>query len=151
MSDSIPFEPYPCSLGTVREHGVGTYIIDTPDGRTIGIFANGEPSAANVEHDIANQPEPKITNEEIEALADIRLDGWAREWGYANAARATTYAGDPDPQFNAEGVSMRNARSALWRGLANAAQAPGYVLPTRAEAEAFIATFKPARPVAPFV
>lgn len=54
------FEPYDCSLGTVIGHDSNAYRIATPDGRTIGITANGEPSEANVEADIANPPAPVV-------------------------------------------------------------------------------------------
>lgn len=62
MSDIIespaPFEPYPCSLGTVLDHGDdGTiYRIATPSGQVIGIHANTTPSPDAVEADIANPP-----------------------------------------------------------------------------------------------
>lgn len=55
-----PFAEYPCSLGTVFNHDSGSYIIRTPDGRVIGIPANGDLSAANVETDIANPPVPVV-------------------------------------------------------------------------------------------
>lgn len=51
------FVPYECSLGVVLDHGDGTfYRIARPDGQVVGISANGEPSEANVEADIANPP-----------------------------------------------------------------------------------------------
>ena len=54
-----PFEAYACSLGEVVGHDGDVYRIATPDGRVIGIRANGEPSAANVEADIASPaPDP---------------------------------------------------------------------------------------------
>jgi hypothetical protein len=53
------FEPFECSLGTVVETTDTHYHIARPDGVTIGVRANGEPSAENVESDIANPaPEP---------------------------------------------------------------------------------------------
>ncbi len=49
-----PFESYTCALGTVTSVDAGSYLIATPDGRTIGIAAaSGDPSEANVEADIA--------------------------------------------------------------------------------------------------
>lgn len=153
MSNESPvsFEPYPCSLGNVTAHEGSSYVVTTPDGRTIGIPANGTPSEASVEADIASPPAPRLTAAEVEHLADTLLDGWAREWGYTTAARCATYVGDPDEQFNAEGTAMRNARSSLWRGLANAAAAAGpSIAPTREEAVALIESFKPVRPIAPF-
>jgi hypothetical protein len=53
------FEPYECSLGTVVETTDTHYHIARPDGVTIGVRANGVPSAENVEADVANPaPEP---------------------------------------------------------------------------------------------
>jgi hypothetical protein len=51
------FHPYACTLGTVigyteDEHGSG-YLIQQADGQTVGVLAKGEPSAENVEDDIA--------------------------------------------------------------------------------------------------
>lgn len=56
--DEVIFTPYPCSLGTVTAHDGSSYIIATTDGRTIGIPANGVPSAEAVEADIADPPAP---------------------------------------------------------------------------------------------
>jgi hypothetical protein len=52
--DPPAFVEYECSLGTVIAHDAGSYVIRTPDGRVIGIVANGELSPANVEADIAS-------------------------------------------------------------------------------------------------
>lgn len=61
MSEEITeFVPYECSLGTVTGVEGSTYIITTIDGRCIGITANGDPSEANVESDIANPPAPVV-------------------------------------------------------------------------------------------
>lgn len=56
------FTPYECSLGTVTGVDGDAYIISTFDGRVIGVWANGEPTAENVESDIASprQPEPEV-------------------------------------------------------------------------------------------
>lgn len=56
--EPAPFAEYECSLGTVINHDAGSYVIRTPDGRVIGILANGELSAANVETDIASPATP---------------------------------------------------------------------------------------------
>jgi hypothetical protein len=77
MSDEndTPFEPYDCSLGTVidhttDEHGSG-YLIQQPDGQTVGVLANGEPSADNVEGDIA---EPRLpTPAPITSLTPLQI------------------------------------------------------------------------------
>lgn len=60
-----PIVPYACTLGTVLDHRDGGYIIATPDGRVIGVQANGEPSPENVEADIVNPPEPEPSIEQI--------------------------------------------------------------------------------------
>jgi hypothetical protein len=73
MSEELPpeettppgFPSYACSIGTVIDHRDGGYVIATPDGRTIGIGANGEPSETNVEADIASPPAPVLTVEQI--------------------------------------------------------------------------------------
>lgn len=144
-----PFETYECSLGVVIGYEGSTYRITTPDGRTIGIAANGEPSEENVEADIANPPAPILSAAEAETLLDAILDGWAREWGYASAARCITYVGDPNPAFDAEGVAMRNARSALWTATAAAPSDPETPPFTEANVRAFAAQFQPVRPAAP--
>ena len=54
------FEPYECSLGTVIDVQGDTYIVQTLEGRTIGITANGEPSAESIEADIASPPAPVV-------------------------------------------------------------------------------------------
>lgn len=43
------------------------------------------------------------------------LDAKARERGYDDIASAATYAGDPDPVFNAEGTACKAWRSQIWR------------------------------------
>ena len=75
------FEPYPCSLGTVTGVEGDSYLINTVDGRLIGIRANGEPSAENIEADIAN-PLPAevgprhLSKLELKARLDV-LGKWA--------------------------------------------------------------------------
>jgi hypothetical protein len=61
------FTPYTCSLGTVTGHEGNAYLIATADGRTLGIPANGEPSPAAVEADIANPPVVRATPADIAA------------------------------------------------------------------------------------
>jgi glycerophosphoryl diester phosphodiesterase len=53
-------EPYQCSLGKVIAHDGGAYHIRTPQGRIIGVMANGTLSAANVEADIASPYQPPL-------------------------------------------------------------------------------------------
>jgi hypothetical protein len=43
-----------------------------------------------------------------------RIDEQARAWGYDDIKSAATYADDPDAQFAAEGLALRNWRSATW-------------------------------------
>lgn len=63
MSEPAPFETYPCSLGTVLDHGEAgdIYRIQTPSGQVIGIRAATTPSPENVEADIANPPAPPLS------------------------------------------------------------------------------------------
>lgn len=59
MDTPAPFEPYACSLGTVLDHGDGTfYRIARPDGQVEARPANGVPSPEDVEADLANPPAP---------------------------------------------------------------------------------------------
>lgn len=83
---------------------------------------------------------------EAEALLDAILDGWAKAWGYTSAARCITYCGDPDETFDAEGVAMRAARSALWVAVRAASENPETPPLTEANVRAFAAPFEPARP-----
>ena len=136
--------------------GENGYRVARRDGSVTAFPAlSGDPCEANASADIAaaiaNPPPQRMAPADIEHLADITLDGWARAWGYTTAARAVTYVGDPNPRFNAEGTAIRNARSELGTTLAAAAEALGEgPLPTRAEVEALINSFAPIRPVAPY-
>lgn len=107
------FTPYPCSLGTVIGLYPGNiYRIQTPDGLVIGIPANGTPSEANVEADIANPPAPtpaplrqatdivldRLTDAEIDALTAPAAPTFARRaW---LAATATGLISETDPRFS---------------------------------------------------
>jgi len=63
------------------------------------------------------QPEP-LTVEQTIALyvtkIQERMDNFAQTRGYDGIASLVTYAGDPDPQLDAEGTYGKNARSATW-------------------------------------
>jgi len=52
------FQPYECSHGTVVAHDHGSYLVLRPSGEVEGFRANGEPSEASVEADLANPPAP---------------------------------------------------------------------------------------------
>jgi hypothetical protein len=72
MSDEkTPFTEYFCSLGTVIAHDAGSYVIRLPDGRVIGILANGELSEANVEADIASPAVPATPVPEVISRAEF--------------------------------------------------------------------------------
>jgi hypothetical protein len=83
-----PFEGYSCSLGTVVGTDAGSYLIATSDGRTIGIKANGEPSEANIEADIAH-PGDELATAKAAKLAAINAATTA-----AIAAGVWTTGGD---------------------------------------------------------
>lgn len=107
-----------------------------------------EPSQEDAEDCLAN---PRafvrvLTAAEAEALLDAILDGWAKAWGYVSAARCITYVGDPDETFDAEGVAMRNARSALWVAVRSADGNPETPPLTEPNVRAFAAPFEPVRP-----
>lgn len=82
MSGEIqtPFEPYPCSLGTVindrDEFGDAVYFIALPSGDVKAVRANGTPSPEAVEADIANPPAPPVDQATIWAgvLAGVITD-----------------------------------------------------------------------------
>lgn len=42
------------------------------------------------------------------------LDGFAKSHDYDSIHTGTSYVGDPNPKYNAEGIAMRNWRSAVW-------------------------------------
>jgi hypothetical protein len=42
------------------------------------------------------------------------LDSVAKAWGYDDIKSAVSYIGDPNPKYNAEGIILRNFRSATW-------------------------------------
>lgn len=80
------------------------------------------------------------------AAAQAHLDTTAQSWGYDDIRSAVTYVGDTYPRFAAEGLALRNWRSAVWAYLdAASAQPLPDPLPTT---EAFIAML-PAVPTRP--
>lgn len=97
-------------------------------------------------------PPPGPTPEQIRAmltgLAQRHLDSFARSWGYDDIRSAVTYVGDPYARFNAEGLALRNWRSAVWAWL-DAAQSQPLPDPIPTQAE-FIALLPqaPSRPLA---
>lgn len=94
---------------------------------------------------------PPPTESQVRALlvsaAQRLLDSKAREWGYDDMRSAVSYVGDPYPRFAAEGLALRNWRSAVWAYLdAAGAQPLPDPVPTM---EAFVALLPaiPTRPV----
>lgn len=59
-------------------------------------------------------PLPPPTQKDYESAIQRALDAYAAAWGYTDLARAVTYIGDPNPQFDLEGIALRNWRSAVW-------------------------------------
>lgn len=114
---TLPLEPVACSLGTwthseVDAHG-NVYLIATPTGATIGIRANGDLSAANIEADIASPAVPPVVRKQSTRLVLERLTNAERD-----ALHAARYASaeldafvlkaisegaisDADPEFSA--------------------------------------------------
>lgn len=58
---------------------------------------------------------PPPTERDYIMAAQHMMDEKAQERRYDNIASACTYAGDPDPVFNAEGAACKVWRSAVWR------------------------------------
>jgi hypothetical protein len=125
------FTPYPCSLGTVTGHEAGHYIIATNDGRTVGILANGEPSPAAVEADLANPPAvppaprrqasdvvlDRMTDAEVLALTGSAHPAARRAW---LAATSTGIISEDDarfPQLRSALDQLGIIASARWDGL----------------------------------
>lgn len=113
MSEEIQpqaFVPYVVSIGIVEGHENGCYVVRTPEGKVVGIPANGEPSAASFEADLNSPPsEPEIlrqtsrvvlsrlTEEEFESLT--RSDDPIIQRFYAMAiAEGVLSSGDADFQ-----------------------------------------------------
>lgn len=61
----------------------------------------------------------QLTDEQLalESVAEMqrRMDTYAKSWGYDDIKSAVGYVGDPFPQFDAEGVVLRNWRSTVWQ------------------------------------
>ena len=90
-------------------------------------------------------PPPVPTEAQIRATyigyAQSHMDAYARSWGYDDIRSAVSYVGDPYPRFAAEGLAMRNWRSAVWAYLDTASADPlPDPLPTREE---FLALLPP--------
>jgi len=117
--EEVVFEPFDCALGTVVEIDGASYIIQTPSGKRIGMPANGEATAANVEADLANPPAPapavarQSTRTVISRLTDAELaalfgsDEWQIKAFVAMATAEGAIRSD-DPAFVA-GVPALNA------------------------------------------
>lgn len=154
MSDPIPFESYtldlPSGPHTVLDpEGAAGYRVQMPSGEVQLLAAADNTAvldAATLADLIAHPTEPVLSDSEAEALMDAILDGWAKEWGYASAARCVTYRGSSNPKFAAEADAMFAARDDLWTATAAAPANPETPPMTEANVRAFAAAFKPVRP-----
>lgn len=150
MSDPIyPYEVEVPGLGTctvLDPEGVPGYRVRLPSGEVQSFAAAGAPTPENAANNIANPPQPTLSPGEAEALLDSILDGWARERGYASAARCITYVNDPDVTFAAEGQAMLVSRSSLWVAVRATAGSPNPPPLTEANVRAFAAAFAPVWP-----
>lgn len=108
------------------------------------------PTDEQIAAHIANPPAPVVTEAQVIDLAQRAMDSWAKEWGYDDIGRACTYVGDPYPRFNAEGITLRNARSVVWSYLDTHEGDLSSQMPTEADVVALLATLKPTRPSAPY-
>ena len=57
---------------------------------------------------------PILTLAQAKAAIQSRLDSAAKAWEYDDIKSAVGYIGDPNPKYNAEGLVLRNFRSATW-------------------------------------
>jgi hypothetical protein len=73
IEQPLEFETYPCSLGTVIGYEGSAYRIATPEGRVVGIAANGTPSPEAVEADIANPPAPVVLRRQSSRIVLARM------------------------------------------------------------------------------
>lgn len=71
------------------------------------------------------------------------LDDIAQSWGYDDMRSACTYVGDPNPQFDAEAVALRNWRSSVWTWLGS------QTVPATAPSPAEFTALLPPPPVRP--
>lgn len=89
------------------------------------VSINGESDATDAEgntvlldESLINEELIKLQNEntikKITPLVQTHLDKTALEWGYDNIYTAITYIGDPNVEYNTEGIMFRNWRSAVW-------------------------------------
>lgn len=77
------------------------------------------------------------------------LDAGAQAWGYDSIVTAVSYVGDPDPQFSAEALALRQWRSDVWRwSIAQEASITAGITPAPASVDEFVssAPVQPARP-----
>jgi hypothetical protein len=81
IPEPAPFIPVPCSLGTWTGVDDDTYLITEASGQVLGIRANGDLTAENIEADIASpKPAPvgpkQLSKLELKARLDV-LGKWA--------------------------------------------------------------------------
>ena len=117
---SEPITPYACSLGTVVAHEDGSYIITTPQGRTIGIRAATTPSEAAVEEDIANPPAPLAPVPESISRARFVIAA-RKQLGLTEGAIFALLSGIEDPE------DQEDARD-LWENAIEFKRANRFVL-----------------------
>lgn len=118
MSDEIEetepaFEPYDCSLGTVTGVEGDTYIVTTITGKVIGIAANGEPTAENVEADIASPRPVLATPEQIKTEAHRRILEIVPMWKQNNLTAVALDIKTKDSP-TAEDTAKLAAIQAIW-------------------------------------
>ena len=97
------------------------YVIRNADGASIPMDPNNNDYldylAWVASGNTADQP-PAPTNQQVEQQIQQAVQQWldstAQQNNYDTAASAVSYIGDPNPTFNADGIAIRNWRSAVW-------------------------------------
>jgi hypothetical protein len=95
--------------------------VQLTDGAVTGFFGRPQPDLPGFAEIADDDPRllaflnPPPTERDYVMAVQVLLDSTAQERRYDNIASACTYAGDPDPVFDAEGMACKVWRSAVWR------------------------------------
>lgn len=133
-----------CDAATAAlQAGPGETLVEDPLNKAV-------PGATKLDPILGFVSDVVYTEEQTRArlveLAQALMDAFARSWGYDDIRSAVSYVGDPYARFNAEGLALRNWRSAVWAYLDALAASP---LPDPLPTDAEFLAMLPAPPVRP--